>query len=99
MIQNCRPHLLREFELLKPEVVAPVGGLAMLLGIGRLSEAVGGTFDRDGVVYVPLPHPSGVSTWLNRPENKERLATALKALGRELAARRSEDLEGEEGEL
>lgn len=79
MISNCRMHLMREFELLRPRVVVPVGGLAIeeLLGIGRLSEAVGRSFRRDGVVYVPLPHPSGASTWLNAPENRERLWRSL----------------------
>jgi uracil-DNA glycosylase len=88
MMQNCRPHLLRELELLQPEVVAPVGELAIkeLLGITRLSEAVGETVRRDGIVYVPLPHPSGASTWLNAPENKERLDRALATLKEQAAA-------------
>lgn len=88
MIRNCRPHLLREFELLQPKVVVPAGGLAIkeLLGITRLSEAVGETFERGGIIYVPLPHPSGASTWLNAPENKERLARALAALRERAAA-------------
>jgi uracil-DNA glycosylase len=92
MLANCRPHLLREFEILRPEVVVPVGGLAIreLLGIVRLSEAVGETFRRDGVVYVPLPHPSGASTWLNVPENKSSLLRALAVLGRLVAAGRIE---------
>lgn len=83
MILNCRSHLLREFELLRPKLVVPVGGLAIreLLGVKRLSEAVGLTFERDGIVYVPLPHPSGASTWLNRPENRARLAAALAVFG------------------
>jgi uracil-DNA glycosylase len=90
MIANCRAHLSREFELLRPEVVVPVGGLAAreLLGIGRLSEVVGETIRRDGVVYVPLPHPSGASTWLNVPENRGRLFRALAVLGRLVAAGR-----------
>ena len=90
MIRACRPHLLREFELLGPEVVVPVGGLAIreLLGVTRLSEAVGRTFERDRVVYVPLPHPSGASTWLNGSENQERLTTALATLGERVAALR-----------
>ncbi len=89
MIRNCRPHLSRELELLRPGTIVPVGGLAIkeLLGIERLSEAVGETFRRDGVVYVPLPHPSGASTWLNARENKERLVRALAALGRAAALR------------
>jgi uracil-DNA glycosylase len=82
MISNCRPHLLREFDLLAPRVVAPVGGLAIkeLLGIERLADAVGLTHRRDGIVYVPLPHPSGASTWLNEPENRERLWRSLAVL-------------------
>ena len=90
MIRNCRPHLLREFELLAPRLVAPVGGLAIkeLLGIKRLSEAVGASFMRDGVVYIPLPHPSGASTWLNKGENKERLHKALAAFGERAATLR-----------
>jgi uracil-DNA glycosylase len=93
MIRACRPHLLREFELLGPEVVVPVGGLAIreLLGVTRLSEAVGRTFKRDGVVYVPLPHPSGASTWLNGSENQERLKKALATLGERVAALRHEE--------
>jgi len=92
MMQNCRPHLLRELELLRPRVVAPVGGLAIkeLLGITRLSEAVGETIRRDGIVYVPLPHPSGASTWLNAPENKECLDRALAALKEQAAALRAD---------
>ncbi len=83
MISNCRPHLLAEFELLRPRLVIPVGGLAIkeLLGVGTLAEAVGLSIERDGVVYVPLPHPSGASTWLNAAENKERLRAALATLG------------------
>jgi uracil-DNA glycosylase len=90
MISNCRPHLLRELELLRPKVVMPVGGLAIkeLLGTTRLSEAVGEAVRRDGIVFVPLPHPSGASTWLNAPENKERLARALAALAEQAAALR-----------
>ena len=90
MIRNCRPHLTRELELLRPEVVVPVGGLAIkeLLGIGRLAEAVGEEIGRDGITYVPLPHPSGASTWLNRPENKKRLDLALGLLGERMAALR-----------
>ena len=90
MIRNCRPHLTRELELLRPEVIVPVGGLAIkeLLGIGRLSDAVGREIEHGGVTYVPLPHPSGASTWLNRPENKEGLAVALGLLRERMAALR-----------
>lgn len=93
MMANCRQHLLREMELLRPRVVVPVGGLAIreLLGVGSLSGAVGEVFVRDGVSYVPLPHPSGASTWLNRPENRERLDGALEKLGEAVGCLRAED--------
>jgi uracil-DNA glycosylase len=101
MLDNCRPHLLREFDLLRPEIVVPVGGLAIreLLGIGRLSEAIGETFRRDGVVYVPLPHPSGASTWLNVPENRARLSRALAVLGGLVAAGRIGEEPGAAGRI
>ena len=34
-----------------------------------LSAVVGTGVIKDGVRYLPLPHPSGVSRWLNEPEN------------------------------
>ena len=100
MISNCRPHLLREIDLLHPKVVVPVGGLAIreLLRITRLSESVGETFERDGIVYVPLPHPSGASTWLNAPENKERLARALASLEEMAVTLRNRSKQQREGE-
>ena len=90
MIRNCRTHLATEMRLLKPQVIVPGGGLAIkeLLGIGRLSDAVGEEITRDGITYVPLPHPSGASTWLNRHENKERLDLALGLLAERMAALR-----------
>ncbi len=100
MIRNCRSHLSREFELLRPEIVVPAGGLAIkeLLGITRLSEAVGETFEHHGVVYVPLPHPSGASTWLNKEENKERLNKALGMLKKRASALRTRNGTSNEGE-
>lgn len=59
-----------------------------LLGVRRLVEAVGTTYRRDGVVYVPLPHPPGASTWLNVPGNRGCLFRALAVLGELVAAGR-----------
>jgi uracil-DNA glycosylase len=46
-----------------------------------LHERVGSSFEvsRGGVTFevIPLPHPSGRSTWLVKPENQERLERAL----------------------
>jgi uracil-DNA glycosylase len=68
-----------ELQLLRPELVVPVGGLALrrLLGRSDLTSCVGERFDCEGVPVVPLPHPSGASGWLNDPANRERLLRAL----------------------
>jgi uracil-DNA glycosylase len=77
-----------ELELLRPELIVPVGGLAIrrLLGIGSLAESVGRRFERDGTPVVALPHPSGVSLWLNSPENRQLVARAVELIHAELAA-------------
>jgi uracil-DNA glycosylase family 4 len=76
-----------EFELLRPRLVVAVGGLAIrwLLGLSGLSECVGLRFEVDDVTVVPLPHPSGRSTWLNDRANHARLERALGHVHAELA--------------
>jgi uracil-DNA glycosylase len=76
-----------ELELLRPELIVTVGGLALrsLLGLTQLTECIGERYDLDGVPVVPLPHPSGASGWLNAPANRERLERALTLVRDELA--------------
>jgi len=78
----------RELELLRPRLIVPVGGLAIrrLLGISGLAECIGRRYELDKAVVVPLPHPSGASSWLNSPANRE-LTTEAAALVREELAR------------
>jgi uracil-DNA glycosylase family 4 len=80
----CRPFLDLELALVRPEVIALVGGLAIetFLGHNKLQDIVGRAFVRDGVRHIPLPHPSGASLWLNAPENQVRVRKALRVLGR-----------------
>ena len=76
----CAPYLERELALVRPKLIIPVGGLAVrrFLGRVRLAQVVGGVVqDEDGRWIVPLPHPSGASLWLNRPENQARVTQAL----------------------
>jgi uracil-DNA glycosylase len=75
-----------EFELLRPRLVVPVGGLAArrLLGVQRVTECVGVRYERDGYVAIPLPHPSGASGWLNDPANRARVADAVAVIRAEL---------------
>lgn len=68
-IENCRAWLDREFALLQPRLVLPVGKLAIgqLLGERPLAETIGQVFRLDYRGHftdcIPLPHPSGASTW------------------------------------
>jgi len=85
-IANCSSHLDREIRLLRPKLVIAVGTLAaqQLVGQSELCAIVGRqhrvkradhTFD-----VVVLPHPSGRSTWLNKPENRALLDRSLKLI-------------------
>jgi uracil-DNA glycosylase len=78
-IELCRFWREWELRLLRPELILPVGGLAArsLLGLTRLSEYVGQTYELRGAVAIPLPHPSGASGWLNEPANRAQLGEAL----------------------
>ena len=76
-----------ELELLKPGLIVPVGGLAIrrLIGISGRAECIGNRYELDGAVVVPLPHPSGASSWLNAPANRELTARAAALVREELA--------------
>jgi len=83
-IANCAPYLERELKLIRPATVLPVGQLAIKVFLPEpapLHERVGSSFQvaRGDVTFevIPLPHPSGRSTWLVKPENQERLERAL----------------------
>ena len=76
-----------ELRLLRPALVVTVGGLAArrLLGLTSVTESVGARYDLNGVPAIPLPHPSGASSWLNLPENRARVADAAALVRSELA--------------
>jgi uracil-DNA glycosylase len=79
----CRPWLDAQLELVKPDIVLLVGLLAIQTFLGRvhsLSAVVGTATIKDGVRYLPLPHPSGVSRWLNERENVEAVERAMRIL-------------------
>jgi uracil-DNA glycosylase len=82
-IANCARWLEREFSLLQPRLVLPVGRLAItqFLGERPLAGVVGRSFR---VSYrgheadvVPLPHPSGASPWHRMEPGKTLLRQAL----------------------
>src|SRR5437899_12125914 len=67
----CRPFLEAELQLLQPKVVLLVGTMAIeaFLGKVRLENVIGTYQERDNMLLLPLPHPSGVSRWLNEPSH------------------------------
>ena len=76
-----------ELALLRPRLIVTVGGLAAreLLGLERVTDFVGSSYDVADAVAVPLPHPSGASGWLNAPANRARLSDALALVSGALA--------------
>jgi len=68
-----------QISVVQPSVIILFGKMAIdhFLGAGSMTERIGQKFERDGVLFIPLPHSSGASTWLNSSENRERLAEAL----------------------
>lgn len=84
----CREYLDAELALVQPELVLALGRLAAaaLVGPASLAELVGTVREatRAGhqFLVLPLPHPSGVSRWLNDPANQQRHAQALTLLAK-----------------
>jgi uracil-DNA glycosylase len=78
----CRPYLEAELRLLRPKVVLLIGTMAIeaFMGKIRLEEIIGTFIERDAMLLLPLPHPSGVSRWLNDPAHQKLLAKALEHL-------------------
>jgi uracil-DNA glycosylase family 4 len=91
-IALCARHLDREIALVRPQIVVALGRLAAerldptargvpladLVGSLRPAERAGHVFR-----LLPLPHPSGVSRWLNDPAHVARLDEALAVLRRD----------------
>ena len=78
----CRPFLEAELELFQPKVVLLVGAMAIeaYFGKAKLEDVIGTFQERDGMMFLPLPHPSGVSRWLNDAEHLKLLQRALDIL-------------------
>jgi uracil-DNA glycosylase len=75
-----------ELRLLRPRLIVPVGGLAIrrLLRLSSLDTCIGERFEYGEAAAVPLPHPSGVSRWMNAPSNRDRVDRAVQLIHAEL---------------
>lgn len=79
----CRPWQDDLERLLRPDIVLLLGLLAVRTYLGpvpSLAAVVGTGEVRAGVRYLPLPHPSGVSRWLNEPANVVAVGRAMAIL-------------------
>jgi uracil-DNA glycosylase len=85
-IAQCRPWLEREIEILAPRLIVPVGRLAIeqFLPARPLLEQIGRrhSIERAGrrIDVIPLPHPSGASTWPRQEPGKTLTGTALQLI-------------------
>jgi uracil-DNA glycosylase len=93
-IESCRSWLVRETEILEPELVIAVGTLAIEQVLGEkapLADLVGTTrrarWHGHELDVVALPHPSGASPWHKMEPGKTLLGKALKKLARHPAMR------------
>lgn len=81
-IALCRPFLDEELRLLQPKIVLLVGMMAIetYWGKTRLTDVIGTYKEQDATYWLPLPHPSGLSRWLNAPTHRAQLDRALALL-------------------
>jgi uracil-DNA glycosylase len=92
-ISNCSNWLDAELKLLQPRLVIPTGKLAiaLFLAADKLDQVVGRKhrIERHGYTteVVPLPHPSGASTWHRTEPGKTLLKKALGVIERHAAWR------------
>lgn len=68
-----------ELEILRPQLIVPVGGLAIerLLGMKGLGSCIGSVYEWKGAKVIPLPHPSGASAWTSMNHDLTERATRL----------------------
>jgi len=85
-IEACAGWLQEEFALMRPELVIPIGKLAIgeLMPVDKLTDVIGRQFEQElwGVktTVIPLPHPSGASTWHRTEPGKTLLDQALQLI-------------------
>lgn len=87
-IRNCSTWLNDEIDLLRPELIIPVGKLAIaqFIPFEKLDEVVGRAFPirdkRRAFDLIPLPHPSGASPWHRIPPGLGLLRKAIRRIAR-----------------
>lgn len=89
--ENCSSWLDDELRLLRPRLLIPVGRLAIERFLPPLSldELIGREHRIEvagrQVIAIPLPHPSGASSWIHQANHGELLSQSLEHIGGRLA--------------
>ena len=89
---RCADWLERELRIIRPKLLIPVGRLAIerflpklpldeLIGTRHIVEHAGGSSS-----VIPLPHPSGASSWIHEPGNRGLVDRAIGLIALELRA-------------
>jgi len=92
-IANCSAWLQREIKLLEPQLILPVGKLAIaqFMPVKKLDALVGQRHRIEvqgrATDIIPLPHPSGASTWHRTEPGRSLLQKALRLVKRHPAWR------------
>lgn len=90
-IEACSHWLNAEVELLRPQLILPVGKLAIsrFIEVDKLTGVIGRihpiTLHDNDCDLIPLPHPSGASTWHRTEPGKHLLEQALDLISRHRA--------------
>jgi uracil-DNA glycosylase len=92
-IRNCSSWMNDEIKILRPQLVIPVGRLAIaqFIDCAKLEEVIGRKFRAGRAQHsfdlIPLPHPSGASPWHKVLPGKKLLRSALNVIARHPAIR------------
>ena len=76
----CRGYLDQEIHLVDPQVIIPIGRLAINLFFPKklkLNEIIGTQIKSNGRWIIPLPHSSGASRWHQIDENRRLISQAI----------------------
>ena len=85
----CRPFLDQEIKLVHPDVIIPIGRLAIDLFFKKgqtLSKIIGTEIQRGDQWIIPLPHPSGASRWHQNAKNRALIELAINLIAKRKAS-------------
>jgi len=88
--ENCASWLENELRLVRPRLLLPVGRLAIERFLPRLplEELIGREHEvalaGGKSIAIPLPHPSGASSWIHQGDHPALLSRALELIGARL---------------